>query len=141
MRAARGSWGAVEAGSYIQDKNSKTWRVDRISATRVRLIDRDGTQVDIMRPPDGRELIVLEPTEEEARYTLAKSLGARVLSSRAIDGPYLCPPADGWDLDAARYHMQRFHRIAADGMSLDQVRARHDADDEPAVGHEHTEDT
>jgi hypothetical protein len=80
MHATRGSWAFVEVGGYIRDKNNVTWRVERLSADRAVLVDRAGRTVEIERPPAERHVTMLEPTEEEARYTLAKALGARVVS-------------------------------------------------------------
>lgn len=138
MEAARGSWADVEDQSYIQDKNGKTWRVDRSTDRRVRLIDRAGKQVDIVRPPGGREVTFLHPTDGEVRFTLAKALGARVLASRDAHGTYNCPPPETWDLPAAVWHMERFHRVEPGEMTLDEIRALH-LTSQATCPHEHTE--
>jgi hypothetical protein len=140
MEVARGSWASVEVHDFIKDKNSKTWRVLKISETRVRLIDRAGTEVDIVRPPAEREVDILSVTDEEARHTLAKALGARVLASRSVDGAYNCPDPSTWDLAAARWHMERFHRRPCEDLSLDEIRQIH-ASDHPPIPHDHTEET
>jgi hypothetical protein len=137
VEASRGRWADVEDFSYIQDLNGKTWRVELCSHDRVRLIDRAGTEVDIVRPPSGREVTILVPSEEEARYTLARALGARVLASRS-NGEYSCPDPSTWDLGAARWHMERFHRIDCRSMELNEILAVHHGD-EPVVPHDHLE--
>ena len=137
MLAARGSWAEVQAGTYIKDKNDKTWYVDRISNNRVRLRDRAGAEVDIRRPPDEREVEMLWPTDGEARYTLAKALGAVVYASKDQDG-YHCPDDVCWDLEAARWHLHRFHRIDSSHLDLDEIRKLHLTDEAP-VPHDHTE--
>lgn len=140
MEATRGSWADIEDGVYIRDLNNKTWRVERSTANRVRLIDRDDTRVDIVRPPGEREVTILVPTEEEARYTLAKALGAVVLASKDDDGNYFAPPAETWpDLEVARWHMSRFHRIDCSDLTLAEVQELHETS-EPTCPHKHTED-
>lgn len=139
MEATRGSWADVEDHSYIKDLNEKTWRVERSTDKRVRLVDRDGTKVDILRPPPTREVTILVPTDEEARYTLAKALGARVLASRDVDGNYFAPPAETWDLESARWHMSRFHRVDVGDMGLEDIQSLH-LSSEPTCPHEHTEE-
>lgn len=140
MEAARGSWADVEACNYIKDLNDKTWRVEKISDNRVRLRDSEGKSVDIVRPPDGREVTILVPTEGEARYTLAKALGARVLACRTVEGDYSCPEPATWDLHDAIWHMQRFHRLPVDGLSLDQIKALHEGETDPPIPHKHLEE-
>lgn len=139
MEATRGSWADVEQHSYIKDLNNKTWRVVRASANRVRLVDRAGKHVDLLRPPASREVTLLVPTEEEVRYTLAKALGARVLASRDADGHYRTPPAETWDLESARWHMSRFHRVDTADLTLEEIRELHETS-EPTCQHDHTED-
>lgn len=139
MEATRGSWADVEQHSYIRDLNKKTWRVVRASATRVRLVDRDGTHVDLLRPPASREVTLLVPTEEECRYTLAKALGARVLASRDVDGNYFAPMPETWDLESAQWHMTRFHRTNVDDLTLEEIKQLHRTS-EPTCNHTHTED-
>jgi hypothetical protein len=140
MEAARGSWADVEDNVYIKDLNGKVWRVARSTPTRVRLIDRDEKTVDLLRPPGTRAVTFMVPTEEEARYTLAKALGARILASRDADGNYRAPKPETWDLESARWHMSRFHRIDTGDLSLDEIRELHETS-EPTCPHEHTEDT
>jgi hypothetical protein len=137
MHATRATWGEVEPRTYIQDRNGKIWRVDMLSNDRARLIDSDGKQVDIVRPLPGREVMILSPTVEEARYTLASALGARVLAIKDDNGKYACPPPSSWTIEEARWHMDRFHRSHTQGMSVDQIRTVHEADDDPAVPHTH----
>lgn len=139
MEATRGSWSDVEQHSYIKDLNNKTWRVVRASATRVRLVDRDGTHVDLLRPPASRAVTILMPTDEEARYTLAKALGARVLASRDAEGKYFAPMPETWDLDCARWHMSRFHRVDTGDLTLEEIKQLHRTS-EPTCQHTHTED-
>lgn len=139
MEATRGSWAEVEDNVYIRDLNGKTWLVVRSTATRVRLRDREHKTVDLLRPPGNREVTILVPTEGEARYTLAKALGARLLASRDVDGNYRAPLAETWDLESARWHMSRFHRVDIGEMSLQEARELHAAS-EPTCPHEHTED-
>ena len=86
MEETRGTWGEVQVYSYIRDRNNKTWRVDKLSNTRVRLSDREGRQLDILRPHGSRDVTMLIPSDEEAKFTLAAALGARVLASRDVDG-------------------------------------------------------
>ena len=138
MEATPGVWADVDDGMYIRDLNNKTWRVTRSTETRVRLIDRDRKVVDLLRPPGEREVTIMAPTDEEARYTLQKALGARVLASR-VDGEYFCPPPMTWDLYAAQWHMSRFHRIDVGEMSLNDIRDLHETSD-PTCEHHHTED-
>lgn len=140
MLATRGSWADIEVCSYIQDKNGKVWRVEKLSDRRARLVDRAGKQVDIVRPPDSREVVIYEPTDEEARHTLAKALGARVLASRSVDGEYNCPDPSTWDLPSARWHMERFHRRSCADLTLEEIREIH-ASDEAPIPHDHTEET
>lgn len=144
MDATRGSWGLVEHGLYVRDKNQKTWRVEQISTDRVRLVDRHGTELDIRRPPDNQHVTILRPTEEEVRFTMAKALGARILGVRGNgDGSYKCPSDWAFDLAATLWHLDRFHRITVDrveDVNLPKLVALHDADHDPAVPHEHTED-
>lgn len=140
MEATRGSWADVEDRSYIKDLNGKTWRVEKSTETRVRLVDVDDTRVDILRPPGDREVTILQPTEAEARYTLAKSLGARVLASRDVDGNYFAPLPETWDLESARWHMSRFHRIDTGELTLTEIQEMHETS-EPTCEHTHTEDT
>ena len=138
MDAARGRWAEVDDNSYIKDLNGKTWRVIRSTPTRIRVIDRDQKVVDLLRPPGEREVTILEPTEGEARYTLAKSLGARVLASK-VDGKYFTPQPETWDLESARWHMSRFHRVDVNEMALPDIIRLHKFS-EPTCQHEHTED-
>ena len=141
MLETRGTWGEVQVYSYIRDRNGKTWRVDKITPTRARLVDRAGTQVDILRPHGSREVSMLVPTDEEARFTLAAALGARVLASRDVDGNYSCPSPTVWDLDTATWHMERFHRHdCGSGETLEELLALHAADTDPPVKHTHQED-
>jgi hypothetical protein len=142
MRETRGVWAEVQTHSYIKDRNGKTWRVDKISSNRVRLVDRDGKQVDIARPPAGREVDLFEPTEEEARYTLASALGARILATRDLEGDYKAPLPETWDEAAARWHLDRFHRIyPGSEATLAELRGIHDRDSiDPVIRHDHTED-
>lgn len=139
MEATRGSWADVEDDVYIKDLNGKTWRVARATDKRVRLIGRDGKTVDLLRPPGSREVTFMVPTEGDARYTLAKALGARVLASRDADGNYRAPLPETWDLESARWHMSRFHRIDCGDMQLEEIRELHRTS-EPTCQHEHTED-
>lgn len=141
MQEARGTWGEVQVLSYIRDKNGKTWRVDRLSSTRARLSDREGNEIDILRPPATREVAMLIPTEEEARFTLAAALGARVLASRDSGGHYECPAPSTWDLDTARWHMERFHRVECEDRTLETLLEMHTKDTGPPVIHKHTEAT
>jgi len=138
MEATRGSWADVEDDSYIRDLNGKTWRVEKSTETRVRLIDREKKVVDLLRPPGEREVTILSPTEEEARYTLAKALGARILASRDAEGKYRAPMPMSWDLEVARWHMSRFHRVDCSDMGLNDIRELHETS-EPTCPHEHTE--
>lgn len=140
MEPTRGSWADVEDNVYIRDKNGKTWKVVRSTESRVRLIDRDDKIVDLLRPPGHREVTFLVPTEEEARFTLAKALGARVLASRDAEGHYRAPLPETWDLEQARWHMSRFHRIDVGDLTLEEIREMHETSD-PTCEHEHTEDT
>lgn len=140
MEATRGSWADVQQHSYIKDLNNKTWRVVRATADRVRLIDRDGKNVDLLRPPGNRPVTLLQPSEGDARYTLAKALEARVLASRDAEGYYRAPLPETWDLPSAKWHMSRFHRVDTGDLSLEEVRALHDSS-EPTCQHEHTEET
>ena len=137
MQSARGSWADVQAGTYIKDRNDKTWYVLMLSDDRVRLRDRSGTEVDIRRPIPTREVEMLWPTDGEARYTLQSALGAMLLATKDETG-YHCPKSDCWDLSAARWHLHRFHRIDATDMSLDEIKAVHLTDHGP-VDHDHTE--
>lgn len=139
MEATRGSWADVEDNSYIKDLNGKTWRVVRSTDKRIRLIDRDQKVVDLLRPPGEREVTLLVPTEEEVRFTLAKALGARVLASKDAEGNYFAPPPDTWDLESARWHMSRFHRVDGSELTLAEIRELHETS-EPTCPHEHTED-
>lgn len=139
MEAARGSWADVEDQSYIQDLNGKTWRVEKSTEKRIRLVDRAGKHVDLLRPPASREVTILQPTEEEARFTLAKALGARIMATRTEAGEYFAPPDNTWDLDSARWHMSRFHRIDCGGLELAEIQELHKTSD-PTCPHEHTED-
>jgi hypothetical protein len=139
MEATRGSWADVEDNVYIKDLNGKLWRVLRSTDIRVRLVDRDQKVVDLLRPPGEREVTIMVPTEEDARYTLAKALGARVLASRDAEGYYRTPLPETWDLESARWHMSRFHRVDASGLELADIRALHRAS-QPTCQHEHTED-
>lgn len=139
MEATRGSWADVEDNSYIKDLNNKTWRVIRSTDSRVRLKDRDGKIVDLLRPPGEREVTILEPTDEEARYTLARALGARVLASRDAAGNYFTPTPMTWDLESARWHMSRFHRVDCSELGLHEIRELHETS-EPTCEHTHTED-
>jgi hypothetical protein len=140
MEATRGSWADVEDNIYIRDLNGKTWRVVRSTPERVRLVDREGKHVDLLRPPGKRELTILVPTEEEARFTLARALGARVLASRDAEGNYRAPLPETWDLESARWHMSRFHRVDTTDLTLEEIRELHGTS-EPTCPHEHTEDT
>jgi len=140
MEATRGSWADVEDNTYIRDLNNKTWRVERSTDIRVRLIDRDGKRVDLLRPPGEKEVTILRPTEEEARYTLARSLGARILASRDEEGNYFAPMPETWDVESARWHMSRFHRVDVSHLGLDDIRQLHKTS-EPTCAHQHTEDT
>jgi hypothetical protein len=139
MEATRGSWADVEEHVFIRDLNGKMWRVERASEARVRLIDRDGKRVDMLRPPPDREVTLIQPTIEEAKFTLAKALGARLLASRDEDGNYFAPMPETWDLESARWHMSRFHRVDVQSLSLEQIRELHTTS-EPTCPHEHTED-
>lgn len=139
MEATRGTWADVEDGTYIKDLNNKTWRVDKSTEVRVRLVDRDGKKVDLLRPPGEREVTILAPSEEEARYTLAKALGAQVLASRDEAGHYRTPLTWSWTLAAAQWHMSRFHRIDVGDMRLNDIRELHETS-EATCPHEHTED-
>lgn len=140
MEPARGSWADVEDNVYIRDKNGKVWKVVRSTDTRIRLIDRDSKIVDLLRPPGTREVTFMVPTEEEARYTLAKALGARVLASRDAEGKYRAPLPETWDLESAVWHMSRFHRVDVNHLTLEEIRELHETSD-PTCPHEHTEDT
>jgi hypothetical protein len=139
MEATRGSWADIEDNSYIKDLNGKTWCVIRSTDKRVRLKDRDGKTVDLLRPPGERAVTILLPTDEEARYTLAKALGARVLASRDAAGNYFAPPPMTWDLESARWHMSRFHRTDCGDLTLNEIRELHETS-EPTCEHTHTED-
>jgi hypothetical protein len=139
MEATRGSWADVDDNAYIKDLNGKLWRVLRSTDSRVRLIDRDQKVVDLLRPPGEREVTLLIPTEEDARYTLAKALGARVLASRDADGYYRAPPPETWDIESARWHMSRFHRVDTSNLMLEEIREMHETS-EPTCQHDHTED-
>lgn len=138
MEATRGSWSDIEDNVYIRDLNGKTWRVEKSTEKRVRLRDRDGKAVDLLRPPGKREVTLLVPTEEEARYTLQRALGARVLASRTKEGEYFAPLPSSWDLESAQWHMQRFHRVDPGDMSLDEIRELHESS-EPTCPHTHVE--
>lgn len=140
MEATRGSWADVEDNVYIRDLNGKTWRVVRSTDTRVRLQDRDKKVIDLLRPPGKREVTILVPTEEEARFTLARALGARILASRDAEGNYRAPLPETWDLESARWHMSRFHRVDVSDLQLEEIRELHETS-EPTCTHEHTEDT
>lgn len=137
MEAARGSWAEVQAGTYIKDRNDKTWYVALLSDDRVRLRDRDGAEVDIRRPPGDREVEMLWPTDGEARYTLASALGAMLYAVKDRSG-YHCPDPGCWDLGAAVWHMNRFHRVEVSHLSLAEIQAMHLTDDGP-VAHDHSE--
>lgn len=139
MEATRGSWADVEDDVYIRDLNGKTWRVVRCTSQRVRLQDRAGKTVDILRPPGKREVTLLVPTEAEAQFTLARALGARVLASRDAAGHYRAPLPETWDLESARWHMSRFHRVDTLDLTLEEIRELHETS-EPTCQHEHTED-
>jgi hypothetical protein len=139
MEATRGSWADVEDNLYIRDLNGKTWRVEKSTETRVRLVDRANKRVDLLRPPGTKEVTILVPTDDEARFTLAKALEARVLATRDGDGRYFAPPPETWDLDAARWHMSRFHRVDCSDLKLDEIRVLHETS-EATCPHEHTED-
>ena len=140
MEETRGTWGELQSYSYIKDRNGKTWRVDKLSADRVRLVDRDGTEVDVQRPPHSRSVAILLPTEEEARFTLAAALGAKILATRTRDGAYTCPPIAEQDLDGARWHVERFHREDCSNHTLEEILAFHEADLDVPVKHTHLED-
>lgn len=140
MEAARGSWADVKDGTYIQDKNGVTWKVLRSTPDLVRLVNRDQKMVDLRRPPGSREVTFLVPTETEARFTLAKALGARVLASRDASGYYRTPVPETWNLEDATWHMSRFHRIDVSHLTLEEIRDLHETS-EPTCQHEHTEDT
>ena len=142
MLATRGRWADVEDESYIQDLNGKTWRVERASSKRVRLVARPDKQgvvkkIDILRPPDDRPVTILEPTPEEAFYTLQKALGARILASR-VEGRYFTPLPETWDLESAVWHMSRFHRVDCSQLQIAEIRQLHETS-EPTCPHEHTE--
>ena len=138
MESTRGRWGEVEDNVYIRDLNGKTWRVVRSTEKRVRLEDRERKTIDLLRPPGNREVTILVPTEEEARFTLAKALGARILASRTPDGRFYAPKPDVWDLDQAQWHMSRFHRVDTGDLSLEEIRQLHETS-EPTCQHEHVE--
>lgn len=138
MEATRGSWADVEDNLYIRDLNGKTWRVVRSTDKRVRLIDRDGKTIDLLRPPGNREVTILVPTEEEAKFTLQRALGARVLASKDKDGNFFAPLPSAWDLESAQWHMSRFHRVDTGDLSLDEIRELHESSD-PTCPHEHVE--
>lgn len=137
MEAARGSWADVQAGTYIKDRNDKTWYVLMLSDDRVRLRDRQGLEVDIRRPPATREVEMLWPTDGEARYTLQAALGAILYATKDALG-YHCPEPACWDLDAARWHMHRFHRVDVSHLGLAEIRDMHLTDNGP-VAHDHSE--
>lgn len=139
MEATRGSWADVEDNVYIKDLNGKVWKVVRSTSARVRLQDRDNKVVDLLRPPGKREVTIMVPTEEEARYTLARALGARLLASRDAEGNYRAPKPETWDLESARWHMSRFHRVDVGDLLLEEIRELHETSD-PTCPHEHTED-
>ena len=139
MRATRGTWAQVEAGQYIQDLNQKIWRVDRISSDRVRVSDSDGNKVDIIRPDGGRVVRILWPTEEEARYTLASALEARVLYSVDREGQYHVPQVDCMDEAQLSWHLLHFHHLDPQGLDLAAMLKAH-AESRDGGVHDHNEE-
>lgn len=99
MMAVQKRWSDVEALMYVQDKTGKAWRVEAAGTQQVRLVDAEGDERKIRRPPPGLPVVVLEPTEAEAFRLVAKKLG---------------PVAMSWPqrIDELRSHLYLLHGYA-----------------------------
>lgn len=76
MRARDGHWFDVRALGYIQDLHGKTWKVVALNDKTVDLVDRNDYAVTIDRPRNGKPVVLVEPTIEDATKTLQEILGA-----------------------------------------------------------------
>lgn len=110
-------WRYIEAGMYVKDKTGKTWRVEDKRWTNddklmFLLLDREGRKVAYNAWLAG-EVIVLEPTEEEALATVRDLLGAEVVMVQ--DYPkkpgYCAPITVNTNLADIQNHLSYFHRI------------------------------
>lgn len=73
------TWGQVEVGQIVFDKNAKMWWVRSERPGQILLDDGLTEPMSTIRPPDNRPVDIYEPTEQEAVNLAVEGLGGRVL--------------------------------------------------------------
>lgn len=132
-------WKHVEPGMYVRDKAGKTWRVEDkrwdepAGKLYYLLLDRDGTKV-VYNAWLAGEIVVLEPSEEEALATLHDLLGAEVVMVQDHPKkPRYCPPPQS--LTDYQAHLTYFHGIymktGAGSRSIKRLIEMHDEEHSP----------
>lgn len=115
------TWGRVEVGHIVRDKNDRIHTVVDERGNWLRLVAcRTGADSTVIRPPGDQAVDIYVPTEEEAIDLLSADLGARYL--RMIeDREHTIARASRWKMEvlprkaiAIRDHLDMIHQVNVD---------------------------
>lgn len=138
MIAREARWADLGVGSYLKDKNGKTWKVTSDIQGEFDIVDRDG-KVAVLKPrPADTAVTIVVPAPDAGEAILITELGASVMG-RVHKGAevWACAPfATGTSADMMA-HLQAFHRVAYDeAPPLAELVQMHDLTHlDPKTGH------
>jgi len=136
----QGRWADLRVGTYLKDKNGKTWKITREKDFHFKIEDREGNaHLLTPRAPDTPVTLVV-PTQEEAEATLRDKLGAREVAAlergaKVWNAGEFRTSGPGALLDA-KAHLYLMHGIwANDIKAMSEARAAHEAcTEDPDIG-------
>jgi len=125
VKPVSGTWGEVLEGEYVQDKTGKTWKVTRLTASVLEMVDREGKEMRTRPPQPEARVTRMVLTPEEAGPMINRVLGP--VTPVTVEGqPALRIEAfNTRPLHAMRSHLKMFHGI--DGSGVSDNRSRKDA--------------
>lgn len=118
MQTQQGVWSDLIVGSYMKDKNGKTWKVIAERDFHLQIQDRDGRKVHLQPQQQNKPVTLVVPTEGEAIAALQDKLKAVAVARReAGETGWLVPtfPVSGQPgaIDMARSHLIMMHGVWA----------------------------